>query len=412
MSNDLMRKARLAAMLEEAGEATPPAAPKPGNPDDALVSEGTKAALKNAGALAGMAGKWGLGKAKQAAAATAEKTKQAKDAATQKLEAAQRARVEATPVTAVEAEDALPPGDDDSGLLVSDGMAIPLPDESLAEADEAPFEGVSHEELQVAFETQTASIESVEHDERSHLAKQEPGLEVQEGARSLPPQQEGYDMTMTVPVSASFASADPVIDPPIEDPLGEPAPLPDDAYSEEISEPNTGSNDRATPRTIWPWVAGGAVVLSLVGYAVFGPDDDQPAPLSAPTPTEVTPPAVVEAPLVAPVAEPLVDVKPVPAVEQEASEVIVPEEPAAPPAVAVEEPEPVATPGPVSAEPSPQAKVASAPARVEPKPVARPTPRPAQRAPAAAPAPVKAEPQWQDKATRDMDRWAQDMGIE
>lgn len=407
MSNDLMRKARLAAMLEEAGEAPPPASPKPGNPEDALVSEGTKAALKNAGALAGMAGKWGLSKAKQAAVATAEKTKQAKDAATQKLEAVQRARVEATPAPAVEAEEAVIPNDDGSGLLVSDGMAIPLPDEFLAEADKAPIEGVRPEELEVVDEAQAGAFESGEHDERSHLARLEPGLEVQEVALSVSPHQVEDDKTMTAPMSASAVLADPEFDPPLEDPLGEPAPLPDDAYSEDISQPTTGSDNRATPRMTWPWVVAGVVVLSLVGYAVFGPDDDQPSPSTAPTPTEATPPAVVEAPVVAPVAEPLVDVETVPAVEPEGAEKVMPKEPAAPPAVVVQEPEPVAVPAPTRAE---QAVVAPAARRVEPKPVARPTPRPAQRAPAAAP--VKAEPQWQDKATQDMDRWAQDMGIE
>ena len=404
MSNDdLMRKARLAAMLEASGEAAPPPKPTAKKSDDALVSDNTKAALKTAGTLAGMAGKWGLGKAKQAAAVTAEKTKEAQEAAVAKFEAAQHARAEA----AVAKESAPAETSPDieltaHGSLVTDGMvseAVVLPD---AES-EAPLEGIATQDIAEAL-PQTA--ESDVHDEPGSLSIEPLGSDAQEEAQTVV-EEADYTTTFAAPLSAS--TGDPELVLPIEDPLGEPAPLPDDPYSEELSQPTTGTDDEpGLPRKIWPWAAGGVVCLGLVAFFAFGPSDTVPKPAATPTPSVAMPPAPVE-------VEPPMDV-PAAVVDQPdlvpvAVEVAPAVEPAPEPDEArAVEPQPVVVEQPaVKVEPKPVARAVQAAPRATPQPAERPAPRPVQRAPAA---PAKVEPQWQDKAKQDMDRWAQDMGIE
>lgn len=399
-SDDLMRKARLAAMLEESGEAPPPPKPTAKKPEDALVSDNTKTALKTAGTLAGMAGKWGLGKAKQAAVATVEKTKQVQEAAAHKLEAAKQAREDEAVNRATPAHQESVDTPASAGGEVSDGMGVEAPELLNADANAAPFEGVSSEVIETVL---ADMVEAGMHAGPGFLTPEPPGDDAREVVRTVL-EETGYDLT--------DSNDEPTFTPPLEDPLGEPAPLPDDPYSEELSQPSTGSDDAPSRRKPWPWVMGGVVCLGLGAYFLFGPSDTDLEPSTPPTPSLVTPPAAVT-------LEPAMDVpanieeQPVPApVEADAVPVVesTPEPEQAPSPIAAEPQPAVVEQPPAEVEAAPVARVVQAAPRTEPKPAPRPAPRPVQRAPAAAPA--KPESAWQDKAKQDMDRWAQDMGIE
>lgn len=105
---DLLRRARMAQLMDDDQPTAPPAQDDVDDTledvrlarnvrtreedddsaplqDDALVSEDTLKALKNAGSLAARAGRWTWGKAKEGAAVAAEKTLQAKAAAEESL---------------------------------------------------------------------------------------------------------------------------------------------------------------------------------------------------------------------------------------------------------------------------------------------------------------------------------------
>lgn len=400
-SDDLMRKARLAAMLEASGEAPPPTKPTAKKPEDALVSDNTKAALKTAGTLAGMAGKWGLGKAKQAAVATVEKTKQVQEAAAHKLEAAKQAREDEAVNRATPAHQESVDTPASAGGEVSDGMGVEAPELLNADANAASFEGDSPEVVETVL---AEMVEAGIHDGRGFLSPEPPGDEAREVVRTVL-EETGYGLT--------DSNDEPTFVPPLEDPLGEPAPLPDDPYSEELSQSSAATSDTLSRRKPWPWVVGGVVCLGLGAYFLFGPSDTALEPSTPPTHSVVTPPAAVtlepamdvpanieEQPVLAPVEA---DVAPVVEPTPE------PEEAAPLPIAAAPRPEVVEQPV-ANVEPTPVARAIQAAPRAEPKPAARPAPRPVQRAPAAAPA--KPERAWQDKAKQDMDRWAQDMGIE
>ena len=141
-------------------------------------------------------------------------------------------------------------------------------------------------------------------------------------------------------------------------------------------------------RSRWPWVVGGVVAVVLVAGALYALQEknDQPppsasapvAPVAAPVVPELVP-EVVEAPVV----------EPAPAVLPEQAR----------PVPTIAKPEPVAAP----------AVTASAPKEAQPKPSPK---RASPPLPKKAPAPAAEQKNdWQQKASDDLDAWAEKSGI-
>jgi len=411
--------------------------------DNKVVSDNTKEALKTAGHWAGVIGKRAAELTHKGVAAAAEKAKEAKAQLDAKRSKTAEERLKATEaksstLTVQPAKVDVVPNflkTDTAGSLVADGMAQDLTSvdgegregkapfaemavEDLVEAlsvqvpaaiageGDAPMANPSQqdvtESLSVQSESDSPSFEGVSsevieevlaqiaeagiHDERGFLSPEPTGDTAREIARSVL-EEAGYAKTSGARVSdladdSKFAS-------PLEDPLGEPVPPPDDAYSEEVTQPCIGTDDTTPRRKAWPWVLGGVVAVALVAGAIYilQEKNDQSLPIApapmAPVATPVVPeqlPEVVEAPVIAP------------------SPALLSEE--AGPEPTIERPEPVV--GPVVAD--------SARKQAQPKPST-------QRAPATMPKKVRSpvsEPKsdWQQKANADLDAWAKKSGIE
>jgi len=435
---ELIRKRKRDELLKRANAAQP-TTPTDG---EQLVSENTKETLKAAGHWAGVIGKRAAELTQKGALVAAEKAKEVKAQLDAKRAKTAEERVQATEANSSTLT--VQPAKVDvarkflktetAGSLVADGMARDLISvdgegregkapfaemavEDLVEAlsvqvppaiageGEAPlanllqqdvadnlsvqsesdspsFEGVSSEVIE---EVLAQIVEAGIHDERGFLSPEPPGGTAREMARSVL-EEAGYAKTSGGRVSdladdSKFAS-------PLEDPLGEPVPPPDNAHSEEVTQPCIGTDDTTPRRKAWPWLVGGVVAVALVAGAInfLQGKDDQPPP-SAPAPvahvaTPVVPeqvPEVLEAPVVAP------------------APAMLPEQ--ARPEHTIEKPEPVAAPlvkapAPVPTQSMPARKLASAPL------------------PKKAPAPAAEQKNdWQQKASNDLDAWAEKSGI-
>ena len=435
---ELIRKRKRDELLKRANAAQP-TTPTDG---EQLVSENTKEALKAAGHWAGVIGKRAAELTQKGVAAAAEKAKEAKaqlDAKRAKTaeERAQATEANSSTLTVQPAKVDVAKKflkTETAGSLVADGMARDLISvdgegregkapfaemavEDLVEAlsdqvpaamvgeGEAPlanllqrdvadnlsvqsesdspsFEGVSSEVIE---EVLAQLVEAGIDDERGFLSPEPPGDTAREMARSVL-EGAGYAKTSGARVSdladdSKFASS-------LEDPLGEPVPPPDDAYSEEVTQPCIGTDDTTPRLKAWPWLVGGVVAVALVAgatYVLQGKNDQSPLSTPAPVAPVATPavpeklPEVMEAPVVAP------------------APAVLPEKVRTEPTV--EKPQPVAAPvvtapAPIATQSMPSRKRASAPL------------------PKKAPAPAAAQKNdWQQKASNDLDAWAEKSGI-
>ncbi|CAN7162950.1 hypothetical protein LJR168_002586 [Pseudoxanthomonas sp. LjRoot168] len=435
---ELIRKRKRDELLKRANAAQP-TTPTDG---EQLVSENTKETLKAAGHWAGVIGKRAAELTQKGVAVAAEKAKEAKAQLDAKRAKTAEERVQATeansstltvqPAKVDVAKTFLKT--ETAGSLVADGMAqdltsvdgegregkapfaemavedlveevsvqvpaaiagegdAPLANpsqqdvtESLSvqsELDSPSFEGVSSEVIE---EVLAQIAEAGIHDERGFLSPEPPGDTAREMARSVL-EEAGYAKTSGARVSdladdSKFAS-------PLEDPLGEPVPPPDDAYSEEVTQPCIGTDDTTPRRKAWPWLVGGVVAVALVAGAINflqGKDDQPPPSVPAPVTPVAAPvvpeqvPEVMEAPVVAP------------------APAVLPEEARTEPTL--EKPQPVTAP----------VLTASAPKEAQPKPSPkRASPPLPKKAPALA---AEQKNDWQQKANDDLDAWAEKSGI-
>lgn len=428
-TNDIMRKARLAAMRAEAEAAKNP---KP-DVDDALVSDATKESVSRLG-------KWTAGKAKDLAQATVEKTKQAKEATEHKLaqqrqakeaqrledearrasdaarQAQEQTRLEqerreleaaqAERAASVSAAEPVEPGVAPSVVVAP--MVLPV--------EQAPVAGVATDAAGVVEEADIAGAGALVCDGMGELSQEsrEDLLDVviQSDADEAP-----MDGLTGEDVSQAVEALPPVVSPTV------PAPQASQGVNAvAVATAPTVPAQRASIPRPWLLVGGGVLVVAgLVGGGLYffqGADDAlQVAPATpveattpvpvAPAPTAVVKPQapVVEEDTLAPVVDETTADEPTPAVENVPSEVPAPvavPAPAPAPAVVKETPapDPVVKPAPRTPAPAPAAKAPT------PKPVASPKPTPV---PQPKPAPKKEE--WQERANQDIDAWAEQLGL-
>ncbi len=392
---ELIRKRKRDELLKRANAAQTTAP----SVEEKLVSDNTKETLKAAGHWAGVIGKRAAELTQKGAAVAAEKARDVKATVDARLAKATEERVEATEegrsstptVQAAEVEVATKfLKSERAGSLVTDGMAqdLVLVDGEVRE-DKAPTDEMASEDVVEALSDQEpAAIPSdagaVEVGEATLVAapiEQQPVVEAPDlapevGAPSDQPADgnEEPQVTDDVPSGHSKLALDAV---------EEPGHSPDATAPEG---PQTSLQSRL--RTRWPWVLGGVVAVVLVAGAINflqGKDDQPPpgapapvAPVAAPVVPEQVP-EVVEAPVVAP------------------APVVLPEQ--GRPEPPIEKPEPVAAP--VVEAPTPIATQSMA----SPKRASPPLPK-------KAPAPVAEQKNdWQQKASDDLDVWAEKSGI-
>ncbi len=392
---ELIRKRKRDELLKRANAAQTTAP----SVEEKLVSDNTKETLKAAGHWAGVIGKRAAELTQKGAAVAAEKARDVKATVDARLAKAAEERVEATEegrsstptVQAAEIEVVTKfLKSEGAGSLVTDGMAQDLEhvDGEVCE-DKAPTDEMASEDVAEALSVQEpAAIPGeagavdvgeavlVEAQTEQLQVVEVTGLAPEVGAVSDQPSDGVEEPQVTDDVSIGQS----------ELALGaveEPSHSPDATAPEG---PQVSLESRLRSR--WPWVAGGVVAVALVAGALYAlqEKDDQPPPSAsapvAPVATPVVPeqvPEVVEAPVVAPS----------PAVPPEQA---MPEPP-------IEKPEPVAAP----------AVTASAQKEAQPKPSPN---RASSPLPKKAPAPAAEQKNdWQQKASDDLDAWAEKSGI-
>ena len=392
---ELIRKRKRDELLKRANAAKTTAP----SVEEKLVSDNTKETLKAAGHWAGVIGKRAAELTHKGVAAAAEKAKEAKATVDARLAKATEERVEAT-----EEERSSTPTvrsaevevmtklfrSEGPGCVVVDGMAQ---DDVRVDGDDmegkAPFAELAAEDLvdALAVHDQAAvagEADSVEVGEATLVAapiEQQPVVEAPDlapevGALSDLPADAVEEPQVTNDVSIGQS----------ELALGaveEPSHSPDATAPEG---PQTSLQSRLRSR--WPWVVGGVVAVVLVAGAHYflQEKNEQPLPSAsapvAPVAAPVVPeqvPEVVEAPVVAP------------------APAVLPEQAKLEPTIA--KPEPVAAPAvtasaPIATQSMPSPKRASAPL------------------PKKAPAPsAERKNDWQQKASDDLDAWAEKSGI-
>lgn len=392
---ELIRKRKRDELLKRANAAQTTAP----SVEEKLVSDNTKETLRAAGHWAGVIGKRAAELTQKGAAVAAEKARDVKATVDARLAKAAEERVEATEegrsstptVRAAEIEVVTKfLKSEGAGSLVTDGMAQDLEhvDGEVCE-DKAPTDEMASEDVAEALSVQEpAAIPGeagavdvgeavlVEAQTEQLQVLEVTGLAPEVGAVSDQPADGVEELQVTDDVSIGQS----------ELALGaveEPSHSPDATAPEG---PQVSLQSRL--RSHWPWVAGGVVAVALVAGALYAlqEKDDQPPPSAsapvAPVATPVVPeqvPEVVEAPVVAPS----------PAVPPEQAR---PEPP-------IEKPEPVAAPvvkapTPILTQPKPSPKRASAPLPKK----------------ATAPA-AEQKNDWQQKASDDLDAWAEKSGI-
>lgn len=392
---ELIRKRKRDELLKRANAAqtTTPSV------EEKLVSDNTKETLKAAGHWAGVIGKRAAELTQKGAAVAAEKARDVKATVDARLAKAAEERVEATEegrsstptVQAAEVEVATKfLKSEGAGSLVTDGMAqdLVLVDGEVCEgktptdemASEDVVEALSVQEL-AAIPGEAGAVEVGEavlvEDQTEQLQVVEvPGLAMDVGTLPCEPEDGVEEPQVTDDVSIGQSGLAPGA-------VEEPGRSPDATAPEG---PQTSLQSRL--RTRWPWVLGGVVAVSLVAGALhFLQEKNEPPPPSASAPVApvvapVVPeqvPEVVEAPVVAP------------------APAVLPEQ--AKPEPTIEKPEPVAAP----------AVTASAPKEAQPKPSPKRASPPLPKK-ATAPAPEQKN-DWQQKASDDLDAWAEKSGI-
>lgn len=392
---ELIRKRRCDDLLKRAnaGQTTTPSV------EEKLVSDNTKETLRAASHWAGVIGKRAAELTQKGAAVAAEKARDVKATVDARLAKAAEERVEATKedwsstptVQAAEVEVATKfLKSERAGSLVTDGMAqdLVLVDGEVCEGKAPTDEMVSEDVVEALSVQESAAIpgeaDSVEVGESVLVeAKTEqlqvvevPGLAPEVGAPSEHPAAgiEEPQVTDDVPIGQSKLPLSGVVEP---------------SHSPETTTPETPQVSlQSNARCRWPWVVGGALAVALVTGAIYflQEKNDQPPP-SALAPLEpVAAPVVpeqvlevVEAPMIAP------------------APAVLPEQ--AKPERTIEKPEPVAArvvkaPTPIATQSMPSPKRASPPL------------------PKKAPAPAAEQKNdWQQKASDDLDAWAEKSGI-
>lgn len=433
--DDLLLQAKMARLLGDDD-----AIELPEDEPTELVSDATKEKAKKAGRFAVLGGKWAVGKAKDLAQATAEKTKQAKEAAEHKLaqqreaketkrveeearqarerarEAQKEARLEEERQELEAAEDARGAAASASTASEADMAPVVAAQRVVLPVHDAPGVGQATDAPCMLVELEPTSDGGLIYDGMGQLPQDIPedllDLVIQEGADEAPLEGLTSDDLLDG-VEAATPSVAPVV----------PAPVVSKRVEVEAPPVRQGvPAQRASIPRSWLLVGGGVlVVAALAGagaYFYSGNVEDQSA----------TPPAPVAAPMPAPVAsepEPVVETD-VPAAVEE-----IPAQVALEPAGEVAAPVAESTPEPVPVEPAvrqaevvPEAvKETPAPAPVVKSKPRTPAPAPSAKAPApkpvAAPKPApvqqpKSAPkkeEWQEKANQDIDAWAEQLGL-
>lgn len=392
---ELIRKRKRDELLKRANAAQTTAP----SVEEKLVSDNTKETLKAAGHWAGVIGKRAAELTQKGVVAAAEKAKEAKatvDArraktAEERVQAAEEDRSSTATVQPAKVEVATKfLKSEGAGFLMADGMAqdLVLVDGEAREG-KAPFAEMAAEDLVDALAVQELSV----------IAGEAVAVEVGEATLVAAPieQQPVVEAPDLAPEVGALSDlpADAVEEPQVTNDvsIGQ-SELALGAVEESNQSPDTTPPEtpqvslQSNARFRWPWVVGGVVAVALVAGVIYflpGKDDQTspsaPAPV-APVATTAVPeqvPEVVEAPVVAPAPAAL------------------PEQ--AKPEPTIEKPEPVAAP----------VVTASAPQEVQPKPTPPRAPAPLRKK---APAPVS-EPKndWQQKASDDLDAWAEKSGI-
>jgi len=364
---ELIRKRKRDELLKRAN-ATQPTTPTDG---EQLVSENTKETLKAAGHWAGVIGKRAAELTQKGVAVAAEKAREAK-----------------ATVDAKRASNNVLPS---SGVVVSDGM-----NELLSAAEETldanpTIAGEGEPPLGNLSQQDVADTLSVQSDSDSLLFEAAETL-ARRGGSCSPSALLGVANELgagdtRVTDGVDFAPTFPSV---FTDPADSSSAVPEgssqppEAASVELSL----TPSQPGPRSRWPWIVGGVVAVALVAgatYVLQGKNDQSPPSAPAPVAPVATPavpeqlPEVMEAPVVAP------------------APAVLPEQ--ARPEPTVEKPQPVAAPvvtapAPIATQSMPSRKRASAPL------------------PKKAPAPAAAQKnEWQQKASNDLDAWAEKSGI-
>ncbi len=392
---ELIRKRKRDELLKRANasQTTTPSV------EEKLVSDDTRETLKAAGHWAGMIGKRAAELTQKGAAAAAEKARDVKATVDARLAKAAEERIHAaeedglsTP-TVQQAEVGVATkfmSSEGPGYLVADGMAQ---DYVRVDGDDmegkAPFADLAAEDL----------VEALSVHEPAAIAGEADAVEVGKAplvATPIEPQPVVEAPGLAREVDAlSDLPADVVEEPQVTDDV----PIRQSTLAPGAVDEPGGSPDAMAPegpqtslqsrlRTRWPWVLGGVVAVALVAGAIYflpGKDDQTPPSAPAPLATVATPVVpeqvseVVEAPVVAPAPAALPEqVRPEPTIEKPV--------PAAVPAVTAS--------AAIATQSMPSPNRASAPL------------------PKKAPAPsAEQKNDWQQKASDDLDAWAEKSGI-
>lgn len=392
---ELIRKRKRDELLKRANAAQTTAP----SVEEKLVSDNTKETLKAAGHWAGVIGKRAAELTQKGAAAAAEKARDVKATVDARLAKAAEERVEATEegrsstptVQAAEVEVATKfLKNERAGSLVTDGMAhdLVLVDGEVCEGNALTDEMASEDVVEALSVQEPAAIPGeagavdvgeavlVEAQTEQLQVVEVPGLAPEVGAVSDQPADgvEEPQVTDDVSIGQSELSLGAV---------EEPSHSPDATAPEG---PQVSLQSRLRSR--WPWVVGGVVAVALVAGALYALQEknDQPPPSAsapvAPVATPVVPEQVlevVEAPVVAPAPAAL-------------PEQVKPEPP-------IKKPVPVAVP----------VVTASAPIATQSMPSPK---RSSPPLPKKSPAPAAEQKNdWQQKASDDLDAWAEKSGI-
>ena len=392
---ELIRKRKRDELLKRANAAQTTAP----SVEEKLVSDNTKETLKAAGHWAGVIGKRAAELTQKGAAVAAEKARDVKATVDARLAKAAEERVEATKedwsstptVQQAEVEVATKfLNSEGPGYLVADGMA-----QDLVLVDGEVWEGKAPSAEMAAEDV----VEALPVHEPAAIAGEAVAVEVGEATLVAAPieQQPVVEAPDLAPEVGALSDlpADAVEEPQVTNDVSigqselalgaveEPSHSPDATAPEG---PQVSLQSRL--RTRWPWVLGGVVAVSLVAGALhfLQEKNEQPPPSAsapvAPIATPVVPEQVsevVEAPVVAP------------------APAVLPEQ--ARPVPTIAKPEPVAAP----------AVTVSAPKEAQPKPSPK---RASPPLPKKAPAPAAEQKNdWQQKASDDLDAWAEKSGI-
>ncbi|WHL19988.1 hypothetical protein [Stenotrophomonas acidaminiphila] len=391
---ELIRKRKRDELLKRANAAQTTAP----SVDEKLVSDSTKETLKAAGHWAGVIGKRAAELTQMGAAAAAEKARDVKATVDARLAKAAEERVEATEegrsstptVQAAEVEVATKfLNSERAGSVVTDGMAhdLVLVDGEVCEGS-APTDEMASEDV----------VEALSVQEPAAIPGEAGAVDVGEAVlvEAQTEQLQVVEVTGLAPEvgAVSDQPADGVEEPQVTDDVSigqselalgaveEPSHSPDATAPEG---PQVSLQSRLRSR--WPWVVGGVVAVALVAGALYFLQEKNEPPPSALTP-------------VAPVAAPVV---PAQVLEVMEAPVVAPAPAALPeqdrPEPPIKKPVPVAAPAvtapaPIATQPMPSPKRASAPLPKK----------------ATAPA-AEQKNDWQQKASDDLDAWAEKSGI-